>query len=76
MRPATLLFEVHVGQRLPVVILHDEAGGVRLLNVPRRWVRGGLTTSLVPRRYSPVPNADPEVDARSPRPPHRRRIYY
>ena len=34
-RPGSLL-EIHVGERLAVVVLDDEAGGICLLNVPRR----------------------------------------
>lgn len=39
--PAKLILEIDIRQRVAVIVFDDEAGGVRLLNVPGRREAAG-----------------------------------
>ena len=43
---AGLFLDMNIGERLPIVVLDDEASGVRLLNVPRRWEAAARSSRL------------------------------
>jgi hypothetical protein len=45
--PTPPILEVHVGERLPAGVAHDEAG-LGLLDGPRRWEAAGRATGMTP----------------------------
>jgi hypothetical protein len=73
--PSGLGLEIHVSQRLTIVVADDEATAVVFLDVPRRWEAARLVLhrreswrrALLQEAELPAKRQQPEVGARSGR---------